>query len=53
MNEAYDIIVNTHITLLHPGKNKTYSDINDSFYGITREEVAYLVRMCKTCLSDK
>lgn len=52
-DEAFNVIVEAHTSLLHAGKNKTFSEVNDRYYGITREEVAFLLRMCRTCVSNK
>jgi len=38
-HEVYDIIVTTHSSLLHNGKNKTFDGINSEYYGIARDEV--------------
>jgi hypothetical protein len=52
--EVYDIITRTHITINHPGKNKTSDFIHERYWGITRQEIEWLVvNHCATCLARK
>jgi len=34
VGEVYDIIVTTHSSLRHAGRDKTYDGINSQYYGI-------------------
>ncbi|CEJ92864.1 hypothetical protein VHEMI08492 [[Torrubiella] hemipterigena] len=38
-SEAFDIIANKHLQLLHTGQDKTWDAIKQQFYGIKREEL--------------
>lgn len=45
--EAFDIIAGEHLRLLHTGIKKTWHGIQKKYYGIKREEVAFVIKRCK------
>jgi hypothetical protein len=48
--EVFNTIKQTHIELDHAGGKRTYSAVNQRFYGINKKEVEYLLRECQICL---
>ena len=53
-DEVFGLIVQEHQTnSMHSGKNKTFSALNPQFYRIRRQEVAFLLKHCKTCAQTK
>ena len=53
-HEVFDLIVQEHQTnSTHSGKNKTYTALNQQFFGIKRQEVVFLLKHCKTCAQTK
>lgn len=43
-SEAFDIIANEHLRLLHTGQDKTWDIIKQRYYGIKREDVIFVVK---------
>lgn len=52
-SKAFDIIVNTHLQLLHAGRDKVWSAVQKSYYGISRQEVIYTIKLCKNCALNR
>jgi hypothetical protein len=52
-HQAYDIIVRSHLNLNHTGTDKTMADIGATYYGITRQEVSWLLQHCSTCVKNR
>jgi hypothetical protein len=46
-SEAFDVIANEHLKLLHAGRVKVWSIIQQKFYGIKREDVEFILKRCK------
>jgi hypothetical protein len=51
--ETFDVITKAHLDTMHAGRTKTFHDINERFYGITRQEVEFLLKHCSTCARNK
>ncbi|RPA76401.1 hypothetical protein BJ508DRAFT_311129 [Ascobolus immersus RN42] len=49
--EAFDIVSRLHVRLGHAGKNKTHQAFEKEFYGLSREDIAWLIGRCEHCLS--
>ena len=47
--EVFDIIVNAHLGLLHAGRDKTFQEIDHTTAGVSKKEVAELLKHCSTC----
>jgi transposase InsO family protein len=52
-SEAFDTIANEHLQLLHTGYMKTWATIQQKYYGITRQEVAFVIKLCKNCALNR
>jgi hypothetical protein len=52
-SEAFDVIANEHLQLLHAGYIKTWAMVQQKYYGITRQEVAYVLKLCKNCALNR
>jgi hypothetical protein len=52
-SEAFDIIVNEHLQLLHAGRDKVLAAIQQKYYGISRLEVAFILKLCKNCALNR
>ena len=50
---TFDVITRVHCQHAHPGKNKTFDLVRQDFYGITKEEVAWIVKHCRICLNNQ
>jgi hypothetical protein len=46
-SEAFDTIVNMHLQLLHAGRDKVWAGIQEMYYGISRQEVTFVLKLCK------
>ena len=46
---TFDIIANEHLQYLHTGYIKTWATIQQKNYGITRQEVVFVIKLCKNC----
>jgi negative regulator of genetic competence, sporulation and motility len=47
--ESFEQIKAVHVKLEHAGIDKTYGCIDEQYYGITKEEVAWLLARCIPC----
>lgn len=47
--DVFDVIVEAHIELLHPGQEKTFHEIERTTAGISKKEVRELLQHCLTC----
>ncbi len=45
--EILDAIIATHNSLGHAGQDVTAKNIGQSYYGVSREEVVFLVKLCE------
>jgi hypothetical protein len=52
-NEVFDIIVREHIILIHPGRDKTFKEIQKKYHGIASKEVEWVVRHCRNCSQNR
>jgi hypothetical protein len=52
-SEAFDAIANEHLQLLHAGREKVWTIIQQRYYGITRLEVAFILKLCKNCALNR
>lgn len=48
-DEAYGLIVESHLKYGHAGREKVFHYLKDKFYHITREEVGWVLRQCAKC----
>jgi hypothetical protein len=46
-SEAFDITVNEHLQLLHASRDKVLAAIQQRYYGINRQEIAFALKLCK------
>ena len=51
-NEVFDKITSIHNRLQHPGYKITYQAIKEQFYGISREDVEWLIKHCILCAQN-
>ncbi len=47
--EILDAIIATHNSLGHAGQDVTAKNVGQSYYGVSREEVVFLVKLCEIC----
>jgi hypothetical protein len=52
-SEAFDLIINEHLQLLHAGRDKTWAAIQAKYYGINRPEVIFILKLCKNCALNR
>ncbi|KFY32501.1 hypothetical protein V493_00138 [Pseudogymnoascus sp. VKM F-4281 (FW-2241)] len=52
-NEALDLIISEHLQLLHAGRDKVWASIQQKYYGISRQEVAFVLKLCKNCVLNR
>ena len=52
-SEAFDTIINEHLQLLHAGRTKTWSIIQQKYYGLKREEIEFILKRCKNCALNR
>ena len=52
-NEAFDTIVNEHLQLLHAGRTKTWTILQQKYYGLKREEAEFILKRCKNCTLNR
>ena len=51
--DVFDIIATEHVDLGHFSRDKLCDAINEKYYGITQQEVEWILRRCTTCILDK
>ena len=47
--EIWDAIIGIHNSLGHAGQDPTAKAIHTTYYGATREEVIFLIKLCEIC----
>ncbi len=47
--EILDAIIATHNSLGHAGQDTTAKNVGQSYYGVSRKEVVFLVKFCEIC----
>jgi hypothetical protein len=53
-HEAFDLIVKEHASkLMHAGRDKTFAEVDRKYYGITKQEVAFLIEHGATCAKTR
>ena len=52
-SEAFDTIANEHLQHLHTGYIKIWAAIQQKYYGITRQEVAFVLKLFKNCALNR
>jgi len=50
--QLFNVASNTHRGIPHGGQEKTFNIIAEQYYGIIREEVRWLLKHCKVCISE-
>jgi hypothetical protein len=53
ISQAFDQIKKAHAQLGYAGYVKTFNNIKERFFGITKEQVQWLVGHCQTCLKNR
>ena len=53
VHEIFNLIVQEQTNSTHSGKNKTYTALSQQFFSIKHQEVAFLLKHCKTCAQTK
>lgn len=48
--EIFRIIEQEHLLSKHAGQDATWASIRGTYYGISREEVKFLIKQCEVCL---
>ena len=48
-NEVFDLIIREHVTLFHPGRDKTFKSLERKYEGIPLKEVGWVTAHCKNC----
>ena len=48
-NKAFDTIVNEHLQLLHAGRTKIWTILQQKYYRLKREEAEFILKRCKNC----
>ncbi|KAH0607232.1 uncharacterized protein H6S33_003220 [Morchella sextelata] len=48
-DEAYGLIVESHLKYGHAGREKVFHYLKDKFYHVTREEVGWVLKQCAKC----
>ena len=52
-SEALDLIISEHLQLLYTGRDKVWASIQQKYYGISRQEVAFVLKLCKNCILNR
>ena len=52
-SEAFDVIINEHLQLLHAGRDKVWAAVQHKYYGITRQDVTFILKLCKNCALNR
>lgn len=52
-SEAFDVIANEHLQLLHAGQTKTWAAVQEKYYGIKRDEIEFILKRCKNCALNR
>lgn len=52
-SEAFDIIANENLQLLYAGRERVWSVVQQKYYGISRQEVAFVLKPCKNCALNR
>ena len=47
--EIWDAIIGIHNSLGHAGQDPTAKAVHNTYYGATREEVIFLIKLCEIC----
>ncbi len=47
--EILDAIIATHNSLGHAGQDATAKNVGQSYHGVSREKVVFLVKLCEIC----
>ena len=50
---VYDAILDSHQRSHHAGYTKTFHLVQERFYGISQQEVVWLLKHCTTCLQSR
>ena len=51
-NEVFDKIISIHNRLQHPGYKITHQALKEQFYGISREDVEWIIKHCILCAQN-
>lgn len=53
ISEVYDAVLDCHQCSQHAGYNKTFDLVKQRFYGISRQEVVWLLKQCNICSQNR
>ena len=53
IEQIFDAILESHQRSQHAGHNKTFALVKQRYYGISRDEVIWLLRLCNICLQSR
>ncbi|KAK4095705.1 hypothetical protein N658DRAFT_502360 [Parathielavia hyrcaniae] len=51
-DEIFDVVERVHASNGHAGWDATWRDISDSYYGILRADVIFLLKRCEVCAQN-
>ena len=52
-SEAFNLITHEHLQLLHVGWDKVWAAIQQKYYGISRQDVRFILKLCKNCALNR
>ncbi|KFZ11413.1 hypothetical protein V501_04793 [Pseudogymnoascus sp. VKM F-4519 (FW-2642)] len=52
-SEVLDLIISEHLRLQHAGRDKVWSYIQRTYYGISRQDVIFILKLCKSCALNR
>lgn len=53
INDTLQSIERAHLRLNHAGYHKTYAEVDATCYGITRDEVKWVLARCRNCTQNR
>jgi transposase InsO family protein len=51
--EVFDTVVKEHLDSGHNGRDKVFENVKERYWGVSREEVLWIVQACSTCDKDR
>jgi hypothetical protein len=49
-NTSWDVYIEAHLRLGHPGRDALYAELEPNFYGISRKECEWIKAQCVICI---
>lgn len=53
MDDVWEFVWPLHVQGGHMGRDKTWAEVRDKYYGITKEEVAWIIDHCELCNQNR